>query len=99
MAIGVSNARRRRLITASDFTCLWCGLTGWEVRHVSHAGNVSYTFPTSIKGVWLSIDHVVPASKDGSHDDSNLQVLCTRCNVLKGTGPGLASLPAIEEHW
>ena len=31
----------------------------------------------------LSIDHIVPRSKGGSHDESNLQTLCRRCNSAK----------------
>lgn len=31
----------------------------------------------------LSIDHIVPRSKGGSHDEDNLQTLCRRCNSAK----------------
>lgn len=81
---GVSKTRRRRLIKRHGMRCAHCGIEGREVKHVSRRGTVSYTFPTSRHGVYLSIDHVVPKSRGGSHDDSNLQVLCTSCNSIKG---------------
>lgn len=39
----------------------------------------------------LSLDHVIPSSRGGSDDESNLQTLCMRCNISKG-----ARLP---EEW
>lgn len=33
---------------------------------------------------YLSIDHVVPASRGGGSEDANLQVLCLKCNGEKG---------------
>jgi hypothetical protein len=32
----------------------------------------------------LSLDHIVPLSKGGTNDESNLQTLCRRCNSAKG---------------
>lgn len=33
----------------------------------------------------LHVDHIVPHSRGGSNDVENLQMLCARCNLSKGT--------------
>lgn len=33
---------------------------------------------------WLTVDHVAPRSRSGSHDWDNLATACTRCNQRKG---------------
>ena len=32
----------------------------------------------------LTVDHIKPWSKGGTHDISNLQCLCAKCNKMKG---------------
>ena len=39
---------------------------------------------TKLESVEVHIDHMVPLSRGGMHDESNLQLLCARCNEVKG---------------
>lgn len=59
-----------------------CGIVGWEQRWPHARG---YGYPTTMAGVYLSIDHRIPRALGGSSERSNLRVLCTRCNTKKGT--------------
>lgn len=77
----ISLARRRKLYRAAGYRCAGCGVVGREERRRSHG----YGFPTDIDGVFLSADHIVARANGGSDADNNLQVLCTRCNTIKGT--------------
>ena len=44
----------------------------------------------------LTLDHITPQSKEGEDDLDNLQLLCYRCNVWKGTGK---MFDLIEKLW
>jgi 5-methylcytosine-specific restriction endonuclease McrA len=35
----------------------------------------------------IHLDHLVPISRGGSHDESNLRVACAACNVSKQARP------------
>lgn len=96
---GVRQALRRLVMREAKYTCSSCGLQGRELRTKGpYARNACFTYPTTIEGVWLSIDHVVPRSRGGESEGWNLRVLCTLCNGLRGAPPSVEiSFP--EEHW
>jgi len=62
-------------------TCRHCGFTPAMCR--------SYTYRDLHYG-WmyapsLEVDHILPISRGGDNNRSNLQTLCSRCNSSKGT--------------
>lgn len=71
---------QRRVMREESYTCAECGLVGFE-RRFPRGG---YGFYTDVVSVYLSIDHIVPRAKGGTHDRQNLRVLCTTCNTRKG---------------
>lgn len=71
---------RRRVFREENYTCALCGIKG-EERRFPRGG---YGYYTAISNVYLSIDHVLAKSKGGTNDRSNLRVLCTTCNTIKG---------------
>lgn len=97
---GVRQSMRRQVLRDCGYRCAFCGLQGYEKRNKSRRGHVSFAYPTSIDSVWLSIDHIVPRSRGGTAARSNLRVLCTLCNGLRGA-PWRTSVDeqSVEEHW
>jgi 5-methylcytosine-specific restriction endonuclease McrA len=87
---GVSGATRRKIFKNADFTCKKCGIKGIEVKHKSKSsGKITYCYHTEIKGIYLSVDHIIPRYRGGTSDETNLQCLCTKCNTEKGTKGGI----------
>lgn len=78
---GVPQALRRQVMREGGYRCALCGLVGVETRFPRGG----FGFPTSAPRVYLSIDHIVPRARGGSSCRSNLRVLCTTCNTVKGT--------------
>ena len=61
---------RRRVTFRDNSTCKMCGLRGG---------------PGGDPNVYLEIDHVIPVSAGGCNHEGNLQILCRRCNLKKGS--------------
>ena len=81
MSSGIPGSVRRKVMRRDRYTCRACLLVGREEQ--SAKGN--FSFPTDVKGVYLSIDHIHPRSLGGGYEMSNLRVLCVPCNTRKGT--------------
>ena len=54
--------------------------------------------PEVDSAVRLHVDHIVPRSKGGSNDMSNLQVLCAECNLGKSNRDDTAFVEPVNEE-
>lgn len=77
---GVPGALRRVVFREGGYRCAACGLGGREERFRSGG----YGYLTAVRGVYLSIDHILPRALGGTSARGNLRILCTWCNSKKG---------------
>lgn len=57
-------------------------LEEWLKKKVEYA-NTCPSCRRKEPGIVLTVDHVIPVSLGGSHDISNIQPLCRKCNSIK----------------
>ena len=73
----VSEKTRWKVLERDKSTCQKCFITEDECKE---------------QGITLHVDHIVPRSKGGSSSDlDNLQTLCSRCNLGKGSDDELST--------
>jgi 5-methylcytosine-specific restriction enzyme A len=46
----------------------------------------------------LQVDHIIPLSRGGKHNESNFQILCKTCNLKKGKSVDYAKFFKIGVH-
>jgi 5-methylcytosine-specific restriction endonuclease McrA len=87
---------RRRIYERDRWRCVWCrcevaqlGMRG--VKGVSVEGVV---FTDGLQLRQASIDHVVPRTRGGSNNSSNLITCCVACNAVRGD----QSVPEFARH-
>jgi 5-methylcytosine-specific restriction endonuclease McrA len=62
---------REQVFADAGWRCVHCGV------ECSRDGDINGdTYP--------NLDHIVPLSRGGDHTRSNVQLLCRKCNILKG---------------
>jgi 5-methylcytosine-specific restriction endonuclease McrA len=79
---------RRRVRKRDRGRCADCGVDTYKVRRELRKVGRGRTRATRERGYkpgqsFWELDHIVPLIDGGSHDDENLQTLCTPCHTRK----------------
>jgi len=77
--------RRLRVFYHKGCTCVNCGIVGTRLIQGDGRGNLHWDIYADC-GMALTVDHIIPKSKNGSDDLSNCQPMCAVCNQRKGNG-------------
>jgi 5-methylcytosine-specific restriction endonuclease McrA len=72
-----------RILERDRYTCQYCGLDGMR------------SFENSLI---MTVDFIVPRSRNGKKEPGNLVTACRPCNVLKGHRHVFASFEEAKEH-
>jgi hypothetical protein len=88
------NSQRYVLFKNKGLTCVACGLTatyakvfvtGPGVGHFNFYARMFNIKTKRIEEVLLTKDHIIPASRSGTNQQSNYQPMCCHCNCKKGS--------------
>lgn len=87
--MGIGNHEIKRKLMEKDPHCFYCrrSLTNniWNQEEIlNKVGIRIIDNPRIIADDYATIDHVIPSSKGGSNDETNLVLACSSCNCEKG---------------
>ena len=86
VSVDMSDSRYR--VFAKSLTCSRCGCVGTTIRLEYSWHPKGWVDPHfnlyAADGRLMTQDHVIPRSKGGSDEDSNLVTMCNPCNEKKG---------------
>lgn len=68
-----------------DWTCHYCGAELASITHTPERVVLRDDHYICVEGyTFVTVDHVIPVSRGGSHDLDNLVLACHNCNSRKG---------------
>lgn len=77
--------RRIRLFASKGVTCVTCQRVGrFYAIERPRKDSVYHLALYTDCGRMMTQDHIIPVSKGGTNDMSNLQPMCAQCNTRKG---------------
>ncbi len=84
--VNVCSIRLQLFAKTPELRCVACGVKAKEFRlqHVRKEKCRPHLNLYAVNGVLLTKDHIHPKSKGGSDALSNMQLMCTLCNSIKG---------------
>jgi hypothetical protein len=79
------NHKRLRVFFNKGLKCEYCEKRGLYLIRAIDRGNACHVDLYTDKFELMTIDHVLPKSKGGTNELSNLVPCCDRCNCRKGS--------------
>jgi hypothetical protein len=81
--VNYKDHRRLKVFYEKGCKCAFCGVEGTQILHsIDNHGNTHIDIFTDSL-ILMTVDHIIPKSRGGAYDISNLQPLCRDCNTLK----------------
>ena len=81
--------KRESIFVRDNYACCRCGIRANIAAQERYGKSPRWhiNFYALVDGGerLMILDHIIPRARKGSNDDSNLQVLCERCNAEKGS--------------
>ena len=90
-SFSVKISSKRLRLFKKNLKCVCCGIEGTVFVLEKHGDETPhlnlYAVDDNNQLILMTKDHIMPSSRDGSDNLSNLQTMCSVCNHLKGDFP------------
>lgn len=81
----ITTGKRTRIFKRDKCICQYCGKMPIRVEfHRNWQGSIYIRLIDPDTWKCFEVDHVIPVSKGGKSEESNLKTSCSKCNSKKG---------------